>query len=49
MKKAIGEIISKTNRRFEQANLPARYQITTHGKRGAQRYGLIIAPERIKL
>lgn len=49
LKCALGQIISKANRCIERAGLPPRYAIATQGKRGAQRYGLLVAPERIVL
>lgn len=49
LKKSLTQIRSKMNNKIEAASLPERYQLVTQGERGSIRYGLNIAPERIRL
>jgi len=47
VKSTFEQVISKIKRQCEVARLPERYHLTTRGERGALRYGLEVAPERI--
>ncbi len=47
VKSTFEQVISKIKRQCEAARLPERYHLTTRGERGALRYGLEVAPERI--
>ena len=47
VKDTFEQVVSKIKRQCEDARLPERYQLTTRGERGALRYGLAVAPERI--
>lgn len=47
VKKTFEQVFSKIKRQCEDARLPERYHLTTRGERGALRYGLEVASERI--
>ncbi len=47
VQKTFEQVFSKIKRKCEDAQLPERYHLTTRGERGALRYGLEVAPERI--
>lgn len=47
LRTSIGEAVSKIKRKFKEADLPEDYTIARRGNRGAARYGLKIAPDRI--
>lgn len=47
LKESFIQTISKTHRKFEEAGLPPACFIATRGERGALRYELKLAPERI--